>query len=345
MRRRVIPVLYALLAAVFYAINTPFSKLLIERIPATFMAAYLYLGAGVGVGIMYLFHLRKESKDERLTRADLPYTLGMILLDIAAPIFLMFGIKLSSASSASLLGNFEIVATTLIALVFFKEKVGKRLWVAIALITLSSMILSYEDNGAFDISYGSVFVLLATVCWGLENNCTRSISEKSTHQIVVLKGIFSGIGSFSIALLTGEELPAPLDSFLAMCLGFVSYGLSIFVYIRAQRDLGAAKTSAYYAVAPFIGSFLSFLVVGEKLSLKYYVALFFMVAGTVFVIMDTLVKTHTHAHKHVLVHTHDGIRHTHQITHEHVHHHFGSEDVHSHTHKEEVLSCLHPHSV
>ena len=136
-------IILALLAAVFYAINTPFSKILLENVQPTFLAAFLYLGAGVGVGMMYLFHIKKEDKSERLTKQDLPYTVGMILLDIVAPIFLMIGIKMGTASNASLLGNFEIVATTLIALLIFKEKVSGKLWIAIGFITLSSIVLSF----------------------------------------------------------------------------------------------------------------------------------------------------------------------------------------------------------
>lgn len=133
-------VILVLLAAVFYAINMPFSKILLNDVSPTFMAAFLYLGAGVGVGIMYLFHAKKENKSERLAKGDLLYTVGMILLDIAAPIFLMIGISIGAASNASLLGNFEIVATTIIALLAFKEKVSLRLWAAIGFITLSSIV-------------------------------------------------------------------------------------------------------------------------------------------------------------------------------------------------------------
>lgn len=345
MNKKTLPIIYAFLAAVLYAINTPFSKLLVEYIPTTLLAGCLYLGAGIGVGIMYLFHFRNEDKKERLTKVDLPYTIGMIVLDIAAPIFLVLGIKYSSSSSASLLGNFEIVATTIIALVIFKETASRKLWTAIALITVSSIILSYEGTGSFDISYGSLFVILATICWGFENNCTRKISDKSTYQIVVLKGLFSGGGAVLIAVLVGEKFPQVQYLLLAMCLGFVAYGLSIFVYIRAQRDLGAAKTSAYYAVAPFIGSFLSFIIVGEQLSVTYFVALILMMAGTVFVVLDTLVKTHSHLHRHWITHTHDGKTHTHEIMHEHNHSHLVSEDIHNHIHDKKVISCLHPHTV
>lgn len=289
--KNIAAVLCALLAAVFYAINTPFSKVLLDYVPATLMAAFLYLGAGIGVGIMYFFRFKKEDKTERLTKKDLPYTVGMVVLDILAPIFLMIGIRIGSASNASLLGNFEIVATTVIALLIFKESVSRKLWTAIAFITLSSIILSFEGSGSFEFSYGSLFVILATLCWGLENNCTRKISDKSSYEIVVLKGVFSGDGAFLIAMLTGEKLPEIKYIFVAMLLGFIAYGLSIFLYIRAQRDLGAAKTSAYYAVAPFIGAFLAFLVNGEKLTWVYFIALVFMVIGTVFVVYDTIVRT------------------------------------------------------
>lgn len=334
-------VVLALLAAVFYAINTPFSKVLLNNVTPTFMAAFLYLGAGVGVGIMYLFHVKHEEKAERLTKKDFPYTIGMIVLDIAAPIFLMIGINLGIASNASLLGNFEIVATTLIALLIFKGKVSGRLWTAIGFITLSSIVLSFEGSGSFQFSIGSLFVILATCCWGLENNCTRKISEKSTYEIVLLKGIFSGGGSFVIAMFLGERIPEAKYIVAVMLLGFVAYGLSIFLYIRAQRDLGAAKTSAYYAVAPFVGALLAFVINGEKLTVMYFVGLAFMLVGTVFVVYDTMVKHHIHGHTHTIVHTHNGVTHTHVINHEHEHNHFGNEIKHRHRHEDYINSKEH----
>lgn len=332
MKTKWLAMIYALLAAVFYAVNTPMAKILLADVPATFMAAFLYLGAGAGVGIMYLFHRKSEGQAEHLTKADLPYTIGMIVLDIFAPIFFMLGVRLGTASNASLLGNFEIVATTLIALLLFKETVTKRLWVAIFFITLASIILSFEGNGSFQFSYGSIFVLLATVCWGLENNCTRRLSEKSTYQIVIVKGLLSGGGSFVIALTLGERLPAFHFILMAMLLGFVAYGLSIFTYIRAQRSLGAAKTSAYYAVAPFIGAFLSFVLIGEPLTQVYLSALGLMLVGTAFVVWDTIVRRHTHQHEHIITHTHDGMTHTHTITHTHSHDHYAESEAHTHHH-------------
>ena len=286
--KEVSDVCYAMAAAVFYALNVPCSKLLLEKIPPTYMAAFLYLGAGTGVGIMYLFHHKHEPQTKRLEKNDIPYTVGMVLLDIIAPILLMLGVKFGTSANASLLGNFEIVATTFIALLIFKEKVSWKLWAATGLITFSSIILSFGGDGCFSFSVGSLFVLGATACWGLENNCTRSIANKSTYQIVTIKGFGSGTGSLIVALILGEKLPELGYILPAVLLGFVAYGLSIFTYIRAQNTLGAAKTSAFYAVAPFIGALLSFVFLRESLTVAYIAAVIIMIIGTAFVVSDTL---------------------------------------------------------
>jgi len=339
-KRKTTAILYALLAAVFYAVNVTVSKLLMRNIGPTTMAALLYLGAGIGIGILSLFNRENREKSERLSEKDLPFVIGMIVLDIAAPILLMLGISYGSSANASLLGNFEIVATTVIALFIFKEAVSRRLWAAIALITLSSILLSFEGVDSFSFSYGSLFVLAATVCWGLENNCTRNISSKSTYEIVILKGFFSGLGALVIALIKQETMPDIWHVGAAMILGFVAYGLSIFLYVQAQNVLGAAKTSAYYAVAPFVGAFLSFVVLREQLSWMYFIALIVMLAGSALVVADTLIRHHVHVHQHTFTHTHDGSTHTHTVTHSHDHNHYVTDDKHGHHHTNKELEKL-----
>lgn len=281
-------IFYAILAAALYALNAPVSKLLLQNVPPTMMAGFLYLGAGIGMTAMGLVRSKTVhgSREMQLTKKDLPYTLGMVILDIAAPIFLMIGLTRTSAANASLLNNFEIVATSLIALLIFKEKIGKRLWIAIGLITLSSILLSVEDASSFQFSFGSLFVLAACVCWGLENNCTRNLSHSDPLEIVVIKGFGSGIGSVVIGLAVGEALPLWGDILKILLLGFVAYGLSIYFYVYAQRDLGAAKTSAYYAIAPFIGVLLSFLVFRKIPGMLFFIALAVMIAGTWLVNQD-----------------------------------------------------------
>ncbi len=333
-------IMFAFLAAVFYAINVPISKVLLQHVGPTTMAALLYLGAGIGIGMMSLFNKKDREKAESLTKVDLPYIVGMIVLDIAAPIFLMLGISYGSSANASLLGNFEIVATTVIALILFKEAVTKRLWLAIGLITLSSILLSFEGTDSFHFSYGSLLVIIATVCWGLENNCTRELSSKSTYQIVMLKGLCSGLGALVIALVKKESFPGIGYIAIALALGFVAYGLSIFMYVRAQNVLGAAKTSAYYAVNPLIGALLAFVFLSESLSLMYVIALIVMVVGSALVVVDTLIRQHDHEHQHTFTHTHGGSTHTHTVRHSHVHKHYLTEEKHRHRHSIEELECL-----
>jgi putative membrane protein len=333
-------IMFAFLAAVFYAINVPISKVLLQHVGPTTMAALLYLGAGIGIGMMSLFNKKDREKAESLTKAELPYIVGMIVLDIAAPIFLMLGISYGSSANASLLGNFEIVATTVIALILFKEAVTKRLWVAIGLITLSSILLSFEGTDSFHFSYGSLLVIMATVCWGLENNCTRELSSKSTYQIVMLKGLCSGLGALVIALIKRESFPGIGYIAIALALGFVAYGLSIFMYVRAQNVLGAAKTSAYYAVNPLIGALLAFVFLSESLSWMYVIALIVMVIGSALVVVDTFIRQHDHEHQHTFTHSHGGSTHTHTVRHSHVHKHYLTEEKHRHRHPIEELECL-----
>jgi len=277
-------IFFAMLAAALYAISSPISKPLLKEVPPTLMASFLYLGAGLGMSVVDIIKQKKytEKKEARLTKQELPYTAGMVALDIAAPIFLMLGLTMTSAANVSLLNNFEIVATSLIALIIFKEPIGKRLWIAIFLITISSIILSIEDLRSFSFSIGSFFVLLACICWGLENNCTRKLSVKDPLQVVIIKGLGSGTGSLIIALILGEKSNNISFIIAALILGFFAYGLSIFFYIYAQRYLGAAKTSAYYAISPFIGVGLSWIIFREIPTSSFIISLFIMILGIYF---------------------------------------------------------------
>ena len=279
----------ALAAALCYSINIPLSKLLLENAGSCMTAGFLYLGAGISIGMMSL--LKGKKKKAKLTRKDLPYTTGMVVLDIAAPIFLMIGLRGASASLATLINNFEIVATSLIAAVFFRERITGRGWASIALITLSTVVLSLSGSGDWRVSPPLLLVLLATVCWGLENNCTRMISSKDTGEIVTIKGLFSGTGSVIVALLTGESFPEVKYIILTLLLGSVAYGLSIFLYIKAQNIIGAASTSSFYAVNPFLGSLLSFVILKEAITPNYVTALIIMIVGTSLMVRDTLAAT------------------------------------------------------
>ena len=280
-------VLCAFMAAVFYAISSPVSKVLLEDVSPYLMAALLYLGTGIGMTAVRSV-TGAGRREEPYGRKDLPYVVAMVVLDIAAPILLMYGLLNSPASSVSLLNNFEIVATTLIALLVFGERVSSRTWVAIILITSSAIILSTAGAGELSFSTGSLAVILACVCWGIENNCTRRLSDSGPLRIVVIKGVFSGLGSLVIAVFMGMGSPTAAEIAGALALGFVSYGMSLFFYISAQGSLGAAKVSAYYAMAPFIGAFLSLALLGEPLTEMFALALAVMAAGVAVLTWESL---------------------------------------------------------
>ena len=328
---------YAILAAALYAINIPLSKILLEQVEPTMMAAFLYLGAGLGLFLYGLVSSEREHSDP-LTRKELPYTIGMIVLDIAAPILLMLGLEQTNSANASLLNNFEIVATSMIAFFVFREALSKRLTLAIILVTFASIALSFEGEGSFQFNLGSLLVLGAACCWGLENNCTRMLSSKSSVQITTIKGTCSGLGSLVIALVIGEKIPGILWIGAVLLLGFVAYGLSINFYIKAQKDLGAAKTSAYYSIAPFLGVAFGMLLLNERPGIPFYVGLAIMIVATVLMVKDTigLQHTHEHAHVHTHEHRHNDLVHTHSHEHVHTHTHIheGDESLHNHPYEE-----------
>ena len=292
MNRKKPAVVYAILAAALYAVNIPLSKLLMSHAGATMMAAFLYLGAGAGLTIYGGIEkcTGKGKKQEPLTKKELPYTIAMVLLDIVATILLMFGIARTNSANASLLNNFEIVATSLIAFAIFKEAISKRLLAAILMVTAASVILSFEGAGAFTFNTGSLLVLGACLCWGFENNCTKRISNKSSTEIVIIKGWFSGLGSLVVAFLAGESLPELKWILAILLLGFVAYGLSIKLYIMAQKDLGAAKTSAFYSIAPFLGAAFGMVLLRERPGGQFYLALAIMAVSTAVMIKDTVVQ-------------------------------------------------------
>ncbi|MDV0441005.1 DMT family transporter [Methanorbis furvi] len=332
---------FAVLAAVLYGISSPAAKLLLESVPPALLASLLYLGAGIGMFAVSIIQSsrNKVRREAPLGKKDLPYVIGMILLDIAAPVLLMFGLSMTTAANASLLNNFEIVTTVLVAFFVFREAIDRRLGFAIILIVFASILLTVEDAGSLVFSQGSILVLLACVAWGFENNCTRMLSLKDPVEIVVIKGFGAGTGALILAFFAGEVIFSSMGSILAaLMLGFFAYGLSIYFYVLAQRTLGAARTSAFYAVAPFIGVALSFIIFRTELTLSFAVATVIMILGAYF----AATGGHHHKHAHtVLTHEH---RHSHDDGH-HTHTHSPPvTDEHSHTHTHEKQVHDHPHT-
>lgn len=286
-----IAITYAIIAALFYGLSAPLSKLLLNELSPYTMSSLLYFGAGFGMLMVVLSQKTKPKEVMQIFKQkDVKFIALMILLDILAPILLMFGLLSTNASTASLLNNFEIVFTGLIAMVFFKEHIGKKMWIAITIIIASGFLLSFEDFNGFQVSIGALLVLSASLSWGLENNCTRMLSHHNPLYIVIIKGLGSGLGALIIALALNEFGGQILYIGLALLLGFVSYGMSLFFYISAQRQLGALRTSAYYSTAPFAGAIFSFILLRETLSILFVIAFICMLIGTYFAIKENTQK-------------------------------------------------------
>ncbi|MGE5379997.1 MAG: EamA family transporter [Methylocystaceae bacterium] len=336
------PKIQAILAAVLFGASSPLAKLLLNDISPVLLAALLYLGCGFGLFIFRYFQNQiagLASKEAGLTTLDVPWLIGAILCGgVAAPISLMFSLKATPAATASLLLNFEGVATSIIAVFIFKEALGKRVWSAIALIALASIILTWDPNETWGVSWGAIGVILTCICWGLDNNLTRNISAKDPLEIVAIKGITAGTVSLCIAMLIGCSIPKLTAVVAAALLGFISYGLSTILFILAMRSLGAARTSGFFGAAPFAGTLISLLLFRELPGIMFLISLPFMIVGTILILRED----HSHLHRHTRVeHEH---RHSHNDGHHNHQHEENCTEFHSHRHVHEEIKHSHPHT-
>ncbi len=187
-----------------------------------------------------------------LARSDLPWLAGAVLSGgVAAPIVLLAGLRSTPSATASLLLNFETVSTVLLAALFFREEVGRRVWMAVAFVVAAGVVLSWNAQDAWGVSAGALGIMAACALWGLDNNLTRKVSAKYPMAIVAIKGLSAGLFSLGLALLLGTPIPTGRLAGAIMLLGFGSYGLSIALFVEALRDLGAARTGALFGTAPF----------------------------------------------------------------------------------------------
>ena len=343
-RTSIVAILQALLAAVLFGASAPLSKLLLGEIGPIPLAALLYIGSGIGSWL--LFALQRASSrgvvvEAHLSRNDVPWLLGAILAGgVCAPILLLLGLDPTPASTASLLLNFECVATALIAVLAFKEAVDRRILWAVGLITLASILLSWT-GGAWGLSLGALGILGACVLWGLDNNLTRHISAKNPLVIVGVKGLGAGCFSLLLSFVLGKPMPAVGMAGLALLVGAVSYGLSIQLFILALRSLGAARTGALFGVAPFVGTILSFLIWWEMPPTLFWMALPAMLLGAWLMLSEN--HQHTHVHEpfeHAHAHSHLDEHHAH----DHLLEELGINARHAHTHRHDELAHSHPHA-
>lgn len=329
-------------AAVLFGASAPFAKLLLGDTSPQLLAGLLYLGSGIGLGMVWLRQRATGRATERLlTRAELPWLAGAILFGgVLGPLMLMFGLSLAPASVGSLLLNLEGVFTALLAWFVFRENFDRRIAFGMLAVVLGATVLSWQGRLEWGGLIGPLAIASACLCWAIDNNLTQKISGGDPVQITMIKGLAAGGVNTAIALAAGATV-STRSIMPALVLGFLSYGLSLVLFVMALRGLGTARTSAYFSTAPFVGAALSLLIFRESPSLLFLAAVLLMAVGV------WLHVTERHEHQHV----HQPLEHDHAHVHDEHHRHDHSPSdppvadpkPHTHRHRHEQLVHSHVH--
>jgi len=333
----------ALAAAVLFGASSPFAKLLLVRTAPQLLAGLLYLGSGIGLSLLWLRRRRSAdaARETPLTRRDFPWLLGAIVFGGAlGPLLLMIGLTRTPASAASLLLNLESVFTALLAWFVFHENFDRRIALGMLAIVAGGLALSWEGRVSWGGSSGPLAVAGACLCWGIDNNLTQKVSAGDPVQITMLKGLVAGGVNSALALLLGASLPSVPALAAALVVGFLSYGVSLVFFVLALRNLGTARTGAYFSTAPFVGALLSLIIFRERPTPLLLVAAALMALG----VWLHLTEQHEHEHRH------ESLEHDHPHVHDehHQHDHTAVDpavtDPVPHTHRHRHQPMVHSHA-
>ena len=338
MRRRAIA--YALLSAALFGASTPLAKLLVGSVAPLMLAGLLYLGSGLG--LLAWFALRRLAQADpktALSKGDLPWLAAAIACGgIVGPALLMSGLVHTEGATASLMLNLEAVFTALIAWILFRENVDRRVFLGMLAIVAGGVLLSWEQAPSAAGLTGPLLIAGACLAWALDNNLTRRVSGGDAVTLAGLKGLVAGSANIAIALAYGAALPSTGTIAAAGVVGLLGYGISLVLFIIALRNLGTARTGAYFSVAPFFGAALALGVLGERAGPGFWTAAALMAVG----VWLHLTERHEHEHVHgPMTHAHE---HVHDEHHQHQHDFaWDGREPHSHAHRHAPLRHHHPH--
>ncbi|MHB0954467.1 MAG: DMT family transporter [Allorhizobium sp.] len=328
----------ALGSAVLFGASAPLSKLLVGSIDPWLLAGILYLGAGAGLALVNWGRaaVGLPNAEAALAGRDLPWLAAVVVFGgVLGPLFLMLGLSLTTASSASLLLNLEGLATMAIAWIVFRENVDRRLLLGAAAILAGAVLLSWNGQG-LSLDAGGLFVAAACLCWGIDNNLTRKLSSADPVQIAMIKGLVAGGTNLALALAFGAAWPSASLVGAGALVGFLGIGVSLVMFMLGLRHLGTARTGAYFSLAPFIGAVLAVVIFRDMITLQLVLAGLLMALG----LWMHLTERHEHEHSH------DALEHDHVHVHDehHQHTHDGPvSEPHSHWHRHQPLRHKHPH--
>jgi drug/metabolite transporter (DMT)-like permease len=338
---RLSPAYLALAAALLFGGSTPASKLLLAHITPQLLAGLLYCASGLGLFLYKIVSAKLfgETKEKALKRSDIPSLAGAIVSGgVIAPLLLLIGLTSTAGAAASLLLNFEGVFTALLAWFAFKEHFDRRIIIGMLAIVLGGILLSWVPGAPLVLSPGSLYIIAATLFWGLDNNFTRNISASDPVQVAAIKGLIAGFTNCFLAVTLGSKLPTIPLIILASLTGFIGYGISLSLYVKALRFLGTSRTGAYFSTAPFAGAFVSLIVLKDPITINFVFAAFFMAIGV------WLHLSEKHEHEH----THEAMEHEHLHIHDEHHQHEHSpqdstNEPHSHVHNHKKITHSHAH--
>jgi drug/metabolite transporter (DMT)-like permease len=335
------PLGYIAISAVLFGVSPPLAKLLVKSIPPVALAGFLYFGAFIGLSLYSITQriINAESgRTASLRKEDFPWLIGAIVSGgIAAPICLMFGLSCISGFAASLLLNLEGIFTAIIAVMFFGENAGKRVWLALMCMSTAGVFLTWDSSQGRFSSLGPLLVTLSMICWGIDNNLTRNISARNPTQITRIKGFASGLVSIALAYILRMEITWNVSIVFALLLGASSYGISLVFFIKALEGLGSFRAGMFFSLAPFVGAVTSLLLLQEWIGWVMFPAILLTITG--FWLMSTEQHEHVHSHPedvHNHLHDHDDIHHAHDHPertgdgHTHEHRHLEEDHFHSH---------------
>jgi drug/metabolite transporter (DMT)-like permease len=332
-------VVYALGAAALFGASTPLAKALGLNLSPILLAGLLYLGSGLGLTLLRLIRDRGW-QPSGLKASEWPWLLGAIAFGgVLGPVALMFGLTLTSGSTASLMLNLESVLTAVLAWVVFKENADRRIVAGMLAIVAGGLLLAWPQGSAQSQSWiGPLAVALACVCWAIDNNLTRKVSASDAVFIAGIKGLVAGLVNCALALALGAKLPHIAVLGPTLLVGFLGYGISLVLFILALRGLGTARTGAYFSTAPFLGAAIAIVLFDEPVSMMFWGASLLMGLG----VWIHLKERHAHEHQHLaLLHSH---RHVHDEHHQHEHaFQWDGVEPHSHEHQHTPIRHSHPH--
>ncbi len=332
--------LLALAAALLFGLSTPLVQLWGREVGPLSTAALLYAGAA---GIA-LFSRQSESVEAPVRRSDAGVLVAMALCGaVIGPSALAWGLQNSSATSASLLLTLEAVFTAILAWRIHGETMDRRVQLAVALLTAGGLVLVLDQGDAGSSQWlGLLAVAVATAAWGLDNTLSRRVADRDPAQVVMLKSTLGVSATLLCATLWGEHLPGWPAALGLLAVGATGYGLSLRLYLLAQRRVGAGRTGSIYAFAPFIGA-IAAMVLGDR-SFGLWMPL-----GGALMLVGVLVHL---AERHEHEHEHEALHHEHAHRHDDGHHDHAHEPgqqvlhgvVHSHPHHHKTQRHAHPHA-